>query len=551
MRKDIKRITLEEDCTGCLACEVACKQEHNLPVGPRWIRVHPDVREVNGELKFNYFVTECHRVSTPPCQAACPAEMNAWKYVILASQGRFEESLEVVREVTPLVGVLGRVCTRPCETDCERGNVDAPVSIRSLKAFLADNEIKSPRKKAAAIKPAKSDKVAVIGSGPAGLSCAYSLVRQGYPVTIFEAKPEAGGLMRYGIPDFRLPREVVENEINYVKELGVDIKTNSPVKDPKSLLTQGYKAVFLGIGAGTSQKAGIPGEDTEGVIHALDLLEQVKLKPDMKIGNRVAVIGGGNAAVDTARVALKLGAKEVSLIYRRSRAEMPAMKTEVDEAESEGAKINFLTAPVSILAKDGKITGIRCQKMELDGLDASGRKIPVPVNDSEFDIDADNVITAIGQAVDSGSISNELEYTSDGNLAVDPITFRTNLEGIFAGGDVVSGPSDIVGAVAAGNQAAISIDRYLSGVDMLEERTANFRFTNGPVLELNPKSRTVDISDEKVAIAEGKRCLNCGICLAGYEAGKQPACVSTCPAHCLYYEDYYKATPKTGTYTLA
>jgi len=400
----------------------------------------------------------------PPCRVACPAGVNAQGYISLISQGKFKEAIEVVRRTMPFLGVCGRVCTHPCEVDCERGKVDEPVAIRSLKRFMADYELRVGREKATRIEKTKEDRVAIIGAGPAGLACAYDLVREGYPVTVFGAAPQAGGLLRYGIPEYRLPKEVVDNEISYIEELGVEIQTNTPVKNLEAVFNQGYKAIFLGTGAGISQKMGIPGENASGVIHALDFLRQINLGVKVELGERVAVIGGGNAAVDAARVAKRLGAKEVSIVYRRSRAEMPAVTTEVDEAEREGVEIHFLAVPVSVLSKDDKLTGLQCIRMELGEPDASGRRRPIPVKGSEFNMDIDNVIIAIGQTVDKAMLSKELEYTDRGTLSVDPITLQTNIEGVFAGGDVVdvvAGPADIIGAVAAGKEAAISIDRYL------------------------------------------------------------------------------------------
>jgi len=547
MIKEYKRITVADNCMGCLACEVACKQEHDLPVGPRWIRVFPDIRQVGDGWRFTYHVTECHRAATPPCTAACPAELNVWKYVNLAAIGRFEEALEVVRETTAFAGVLGYVCTRPCESSCERGNIDIPVAIRSVKAFLADYEMKAGRKKAVPVKKTKNDKVAIVGAGPAGLSCAYDLIRQGYSVTVFEASPKAGGLMRWGIPEFRLPRKIIDNEISYIKELGVEIKTNTRIEGIDDIFKQGYRAVFLGTGCPTSVKLDIPNEDADGVISALDFLKQVSSEADVKLGNRVAVIGGGNAAIDAARVARCIGVDEVAIIYRRSRVEMPAMKNEVEEAEKEGVKINILVTPVAVLTQNGRLSGLRCVRMELGEPDESGRRRPTPLKGSEYEVPVDNVIMAVGQALEEGAFE---EIDKDRAVKVDGFSFATSREGVFAGGDVVSGPSDIVGAVAAGKEAAISIDRYLNGADVREDRIINFRLVNGAPLEKTTKKGVVATLDEKLAIAEARRCLNCGVCVEGLDNGMQPACASACPAHALYYHDMWKLTAKTGMYAL-
>lgn len=526
----------EVKCTGCNDCTEVCPvevpAEFDLGLAYRRAIYRPFPQAVP-----NIFTID--KRGLPPCRAACPAGVNAQGYVALISEGKYREALEVLRRTMPFAGVCGRVCTHPCEVDCERGKVDEPIAIRSLKRFIADYEISEGREKADPIERTKEDKIAIVGSGPAGLACAYDLVRQGYPVTVFEAAHEAGGLLRYGIPQYRLPKRVLDNEISYIEELGVEVKTDSPVKSLDEVFKQGYKAIFLGTGAGLSQKMDIPNEDTKGVIHALDFLKQVNLGEEVRLGERVAVIGGGNAAVDSARVALRLGVKEVSIIYRRSRTEMPAIKTEVDQAEAEGVKIQLLATPVSILTKNDQLTGIRCIRMELGEPDASGRRRPIPIEGSEFDVDVENVIMAVGQAVDKGALPKKLEYTDQGTLSVDPITLQTNIKGVFAGGDVVTGPADVISSIAAGKEAAISIGRYLNGADLTEGRPALKEKVKEiskekveakaravmPLLKIEKRDALTEIElgfDEETAIEEATRCLNCGVCSECLE------CVKVC-----------------------
>jgi heterodisulfide reductase subunit A len=468
-----------------------------------------------------------------PCQNACPLNVDVPGYVMAVTHGNLDKALAIVTENNPLPAICGRVCHHPCEDSCLRAKIDEPIAIKSLKRFIIDHTPKLAVERLRPVKKTREERVAIIGSGPAGLAAAHDLARQGYPVTVFETAPQAGGLLRYGIPEYRLPNKIVDDEISYVEELGVEIKTNTPVKNLKDVLGQGYKAVFLATGAWASQKMGIPNEDTKGVIHALDFLKKVTSGVKVSLGQRVAVIGGGNAAVDAARVAQRLGAKEVSIVYRRSRAEMPAIETEVEEAEREGVKLHILAAPVRVLTENDWVTGVECIRMELGEPDASGRRRPIPINGSEFNMAVDNVIMAIGQAVDKAMLPKELEYTSWGTVSVDPVTLQTNVESVFAGGDIVN-VATVVEAIAAGKKAAMSIDRYLKGLDLKEGRLGQAiqvvaideentpRFVEPrerrqvPMLPLGERLSSFNEVElgfaHEAATEEAKRCLNCPVC---------------------------------------
>lgn len=410
----------------------------------------------------------------PACQDACPLGVDVRGYLGSIANGKFEEALALIRETNPLPGICGRVCHHPCEAACNRGMVDEPLAICMLKRSAADYELKlrtegKPPSKPRRPTSGKKAKVAIVGSGPAGLTCAHDLARLGYEVTIFEKYPVAGGMLWVGIPEYRLPRDIIEIEIDRIKDLGVEIKTDTPVGRDLTLhdlSKRGYKAIFLAVGAHKGLKLRIPGEDDfEGFLDCVTFLRDVNLGKEVKIGEKVVVIGGGNAAIDSARVALRLGCKEVSILYRRSRKEMPANPWEIEEAEHEGVKIHYLASPTKILGKQGKVVAMECIRNELGKLDASGRRRPVPVKGSEFKIDCDLVIPAISQQPDLSFLSKDhgLEISRWNSFVVDDDTLATNLPGIFAGGDAVTGPATVIEAMAAGRKAATSIDEYLSG----------------------------------------------------------------------------------------
>jgi len=414
----------------------------------------------------------CDALMISPCQHTCPVGINIPQYVAHIAAGEYLEAIDTVRERNPFPAICGRICHHPCENRCRRGELDESVAIRSLKRFVADwyfdhvSELPEPEP----FPKTRTQEVAVVGAGPCGLSCAYFLAQMGYPVTVFEALPVGGGMLSVAIPDFRLPREVIEKEIDYIAKRGVEIRYNAPINvnsTIEDLRKSGFEAVFIAAGAQRSQRIGIPGEveDLEGFYYGLRFLRDVKVGKPIRIGHRVAVIGGGNVALDASRTALRLGADDVNIFYRRSWEEMPVTDVERDEVLAEGIQVNFLVSPTRIVSDHWKVAGLQCIRMELGEPDASGRRRPVPISGSEFFTDADTVIAAVGQAPDLSFLPPEsaLERTRWERLAVDDNRLATSVPGVFAGGDFVVGPGMVIEAIAAGRRGAIAIDKYLKG----------------------------------------------------------------------------------------
>lgn len=408
-------------------------------------------------------------ILTAPCRNGCPAHVDIPMYLGMIKAGIYEASLAVIREKTPLAGVLGRVCVHPCEANCRRQPLDDALSIRVLKRFVADFELKNRPSLAVmdSLKPA-GEKVAVIGAGPAGLNAAYNLARKGYRVTIFEALPVAGGMLAVGIPSYRLPWDILNAEIDLVKSLGVEIKLNTRIGEEitfEQLHGDGYAAILIATGLHDSATMGVEGEDAgyKGFFPGVEYLRRVNLEQEIELGRRAAVIGGGNVAMDCARSSLRLGIEEVYLVYRRSRAEMPANEAEIIAAEEEGVKFHLLANPTRILAEDGRVVGMECIRMELGEPDSSGRRRPVPVEGSEFILDVDMVIPAIGQVADLSFLSGNspVEVTGRGVIQADSLTMATTAPGVFAAGDAVLGARTVVEAVASANKAAEAIGSYL------------------------------------------------------------------------------------------
>ena len=460
-------------CTHCDTCAFVCPQEVQFS---NVVDVLREMAITEGYVDRAAF----EPWGTGPCKASCPAHISIPGFISAISDGKYSEGLRLIKREMPFPAICGRVCPHPCETKCNRGSVDKPIAIEALKRFLADTDLSSDMPYAPPKKAEKAEKVGIIGAGPAGLTAAYYLAIEGYPVTIFEKLPVAGGMMAVGIPEFRLPRDILQAEIDQIKELGVEINLNFEIGRDLSFqdLQNDYKAIFIGMGCHQPIKLGVPGEDElEGVTDGITFLRDIHLGKPTLLKGQVVVIGGGNSAVDSARVAKRLGFKEVTILYRRTRAEMPASSWEVDETIEENIDIQFLTAPIKVLGENGKVSGVECIRMELGEPDESGRRRPVPIEGSEFVVKTEVVISAIGQRPEYGALSKEwkIDTSKRGLIEIDPQTGATNIPGIFAGGDVVSGPWTVVGAVGLGKEAAKSIDLYLRGEDITAGRKGDWK----------------------------------------------------------------------------
>ncbi|MDI7274544.1 MAG: FAD-dependent oxidoreductase [Anaerolineae bacterium] len=486
----------------------------------------------------------CKALVRARCINSCPAGVDVPSYVAAIAEGRYAEGLAIHRERNPFALACGRVCPAFCEERCRRRDIDQPVAIRQLKRFMADHQAEVPWTPAV---PAHKwpERVAVVGGGPAGLTAALRLAERGYEVTVFEAAPEAGGWMTYGIPEYRLPKAILRKEIENIKRAGVEIRTSTALGRDFTLDDlmgkMGYKAVVLAIGAQLSRRLRIPGEDLAGVIHATEFLRAVAMgNPPDVAGKRVVVVGGGNTAVDAARTALRQGASAVHIVYRRTRAEMPAQASEVAEAEEEGVQLHLLVNPVRIIGP-GHVTGVECQAQDLGPFDESGRRRPVPIEGSEFLIAAEVVIPAVGQGVDLSCLNGDAPETNrDSTFRVDG-QLGTSREGVFAAGDAVLGPATVIEAVAQGNQAALAVDAYLRGTELVNARwmtgyrTAELGYkledyaeagrATMPMQEPAARAHNYDEVElgfaEETARNEARRCLRCDLEYEEYMASQR------------------------------
>ena len=542
---------VKTNCTGCGDCAKVCPIE-----APNEWDVQTKMRKAiyisfPQAVPVRYTIDKQDRA---PCVQTCPAGINIQGFVALIRVGKYQEALSLIMEKMPLPGSLGRVCPAPCEARCRRQEADAPLVISKLKRFAADMVDWDTLPVPVIEKKPESEKVAIIGSGPAGLSAAYFLAKKGYHPTIFDKAPFAGGILRFGIPDYRLPPAILDREINYIRKLGVDIRLNVTIGRDRPVggfFDEGFKAVFLAAGAPKNVRMNIENEDAEGVVPGIDYLNFLNLRVPVRTGKKVMIVGGGDVAIDASREALRQGASEVKILYRRSRSEMPAVKSEIRAAEEEGIKLDVLVSPVAVLTQGGKVCGLRCIRNELGQPDGSGRRRPVPVAGSEFDIECDMVIPAIGQQVSSQFLEGTegVEMTRRGTVAADPVTYQTSFEGIFAGGDVLTGPANAVEAVGAGQQAAVSIEKYLLGEELAEKRPGKPTGSNwkGIPKDLKPLPRArmpvlpvaqrihnyneveLGLSEEQ-ARTEASRCVRCGGCC------ECKLCVNECKAGAIDHE---------------
>ncbi|MDD4793773.1 MAG: FAD-dependent oxidoreductase [Dehalococcoidales bacterium] len=490
-----------DECSACLLCQDSCP---------------------HGCITINTSGARRERLAAP-CTSTCPSNVDAARYVHLLSEGKTGEAVAVVRERIPFPVVCAYVCAHPCEGACTRGELDEPIAIRMLKRYAVDNDT-GIWKTGVQQSPASGRKVAVIGAGPAGMTGAYYLARKGHQVTIFDSLPQAGGMTRIGIPSYRLPRHLLDRDVQEIKNAGVVFKMNTTVENPQELLSQGFDAVFIGIGAHQSARLNIPGEDDPRVLGGVEFLKPVNMGKQVTLGKRVIIVGGGNTAMDAARTAVRLGAKEVSILYRRSRNEMPAAIEEVEDTEAEGVKLILLSAPVKIDPAEDCLQ-LECVKMQLGAPDETGRRRPEPVEGSQFVMRVDNIIAAIGQKPVVGKhFSIE---TAKGNVLVNE-NMMTSINMMFAAGDCATGPKTIIEAIAGARKAAIAIDKALGGDGDISEKLApednwqqqvkdTILWKNRPefpMIAIEKRKTTFEGAelgwDKATAEDEASRCLKCG-----------------------------------------
>ena len=619
-------------CAGCNACRVACKDWHDQPSGSAsWMRISYKEEGPFPNIFASYLISNCYhcedaicsivcpneaiskreedgivivdkdkcREEFPcgiiskenlgdrysygeiqaPCQIACPVHLHIPAYIALIAKGKFKEALDLIRRRMPLPSICGRVCLHPCEEVCARKELDQAIAIEALKGFVADNvPVELPKH----LPQTQSEKIAIIGSGPAGLAAAYDLIRLGYGVTVFEALSKVGGMLSVGIPEHRLPRDILNRDIDYIKALGVEIKTSTPIdlnQGLDNLLKQDYGAVLVAIGAHKGKKLGIPGADLEGTLVGTSFMRDVNLGKEVKLGNKVLVIGGGNVAMDCARTARRLGASEVGVSCLECCDDMPADVSEVEQAREEGIEIYDSRTFTKIISNNGKVSGVGCLEITGCTFDDDGEAHFDVVDDKEHTLEADTVIFAIGQEPDIDN-TGKLKLSKLGTIDADSETMMLNSRGIFVAGDCFSGVASIIDAIASGQKAASTINRYLQG-DVLRVKPKPIIEANEIKVDIPPETKEQErqpmpllsaserVSNfkevalgfsEEAAIAEAERCLNCAghlckdvcpysapqfieeekarmqkcnYCVDRFDVGKQPICVEACYARAL------------------
>ncbi len=476
----------------------------------------------------------CETLAQSPCQNSCPASINVPEYVALAANKKFTRALDLVRKRNPFSSVCGHICNHPCELLCRRGELEESIAIKDVKRFFSDFDVNKRKKFTGTVGESTGKSVAVIGAGPGGLTAAYFLRLWGHNVEVHEALPVAGGMLTVGIPEFRLQRDIPFDEVEYIKNTGVKIHTNSPIDDGGKFnkLLEERDAIFIAIGAHKGRRMNIPGEDLDGIIDGVDFLRNINLKQPQNVGKNVTVIGAGNVAMDSARTALRMGAKEVTVVYRRTREEAPAEDEEIREAIEEGINFEFLTAPIEVTSKGKKMAGLKCVKMELGDADESGRRRPAPVKGSEFVIPTDMTLLAISQAPDLSFLNDsDVKQTQWGTIVTTPGTTRTTNPKVYSGGDCVLGPATAIEAIGAGQKAAVEIDIALGGKGQLPENTDSLvaNEKNKYLAKLNGdqfrpemphidmKKRQTTFEEVKIGynqddtVKESRRCLRCDL----------------------------------------
>jgi len=562
------RYIIQEDCTGCQQCEIVCPEvrldEYNCNLAGRKVAYIPF------SLANPRIATIDRMDSSAPCINECPGGVKPYGYISLSRNGQYEEAMKLHLEDNPLPGSLGRACYAPCQNACTRSGLDTAVDIRKIKRFFADYYYeKYPEAPAVEIKNKTGNKIAVIGSGPAGLTAAYHLALKGHTVKIFEAAPEAGGMLKLALPEYRAPKSVVDRDIKNITVLGVEIEVNKRIENLSALKEQGFDAVFVSVGTRDSVKLNVEGSSLDGIVSCLDFLQEDNIGKKIDLsGKKVMVVGGGNTAIDAARTSIRLGAQKVTVVYRRSREEMPCFAPEIKEAEEEGVEILILRNPVKFVGENGKLKKVQLIKMKLGELDESGRKKSIPVEGSDYLEDVDYFIEAIGLKPSTSPFANEIELNKNGTIKVNEKTLQTSILSIFAGGDGVMGPTTLIQAAGQGRQAAFYIDKYLQNetlenlefgdklpaVDktkILKKHAGNLAPAieggNRPVAERIKDFNEVEFTyTEDELKASTQRCLDCSNCRECHQ------CVSVCPSNAIDFsqkKELVEATVKSVVVT--